>query len=78
MNLLFSTFVIVRLITKSNHYNEKSSGLSGVMLMVMLFGREGSTLAYCRKSVCGVRLWCGVVWCDVVVYVVYDDCGRGI
>ena len=57
MNLLLSTFV--RLITESNRYNEKSTGLSGVMLMVMPFGREGSTVAYCRKSVCGVwlRAW---------------------
>ena len=58
-------FFIVRLITKSNHYNEKSSGLSGVMLMVMLFGREGSTVRGILQEIC--------MWCMMIAGVVYES-----
>ena len=65
MNLLFSTFFIVRLITKSNHYNEKSSGLSGVMLMVIGDAIQEGRF-HCAWHIAGN------------LYVVCDDCGRGI
>ena len=63
MNILFLTFVVLRLITESNHFNEK--GLSGVMLMVMLFGREGSTVRGILQEIC--------MWCMMIAGVVYES-----
>ena len=63
MNILFLTFVVLRLITESNHFNEK--GLSGVMLMVIGDAIQEGRF-HCAWHIAGN------------LYVVCDDCGRGI